>query len=84
MAIWEYAVSPRKAVLIYAPNISTSESSPKRLPELSDWFYLCVSTSPLGTELCCHHKKQSHIVYNVGRVHFHVLLARVEQLIWLV
>ena len=69
---------------MYAPNINISVSSPKRLPELSGWFYLCASTSPLGTELCCHHEEQSRIMCNVGRVYFHVLLARVEQLICLV
>ena len=39
--------------------INVSESAPKRLPELSDWFYLCVFSSPPGPKLGHHHHGQS-------------------------
>ena len=39
-------------------DINGSECAPKCLPELSDWFYLCVFTSPQETKLGHHHDSQ--------------------------
>lgn len=39
--------------------INVSESAPKRLPEVSDGFYLCVFSSPPGPKLGRHNHSWS-------------------------